>query len=61
MKIILEIPDTTVCAFFDFIRYNEHFTGMAMQRGHINEWNDSDFHFMYFFRRKYYDNILQRI
>lgn len=32
MKIILDIPDTTICAFFDFVRY-EAFDGMAMQ-GH---------------------------
>lgn len=31
MRITLEIPDTTVCAFFDFIRYTT--TGMTMQ-GH---------------------------
>lgn len=31
MRITLEIPNTTVCAFFDFIRYTN--TGMTMQ-GH---------------------------
>ena len=31
MRITLEIPDTTVCAFFDFIRYTN--SGMTMQ-GH---------------------------
>lgn len=31
MKITLDIPDTTVCAFFDFVHYTR--TGMAMQ-GH---------------------------
>ena len=31
MKIILDIPDTTVCAFFDFVRYENDFDGMAMQ------------------------------
>ena len=33
MKIILDIPDTTVCAFFDFVRYENGFDGMTMQ-GH---------------------------
>ena len=28
MKITLDIPDTTVCAFFDFVHYTR--TGMAM-------------------------------
>lgn len=31
MKITLDIPDTTVCAFLDFVYYTN--TGMAMQ-GH---------------------------
>ena len=31
MKVTLDIPDTTVCAFFDFVHYTS--TGMAMQ-GH---------------------------
>lgn len=31
MKITLDIPDTTVCAFFDFVYFTE--TGLAMQ-GH---------------------------
>ena len=31
MKITLDIPDTTVCAFFDFVYYTNN--GMAMQ-GH---------------------------
>lgn len=31
MKITLDIPDTTICAFFDFVRYSNN--GMAMQ-GH---------------------------
>lgn len=29
MKITLDIPDTTVCAFFDFLHYTR--TGMTMQ------------------------------
>lgn len=33
MKITLDIPDTTVCAFFDFVRYDDDFRGMSMQ-GH---------------------------
>lgn len=33
MKITLDIPDTTICAFFDFVRYENPFDGMAMQ-GH---------------------------
>lgn len=33
MKITLEIPDSTVCAFFDFVHYTEDRRGMAMQ-GH---------------------------
>lgn len=31
MKIILDIPDTIVCAFFNFVRYENNFDGMAMQ------------------------------
>ncbi len=31
MKITLDIPDTTVCAFFDFVHWTDN--GMAMQ-GH---------------------------
>lgn len=34
MKITLEIPDTTVCAFFDFVYYGR--TGTRMQ-GHSIE------------------------
>ena len=33
MKIILDIPNTTVCAFFFFFLYENPFDGMAMQ-GH---------------------------
>ena len=29
MKITLDIPDTTICAFFDFVYYTKN--GMAMQ------------------------------
>lgn len=31
MKIILDIPDTTICAFFDIVRYENAFDGMTMQ------------------------------
>lgn len=34
MKITLEIPDATVCAFFDFVYFTE--TGLVMQ-GHSIE------------------------
>ena len=31
MKIILDIPDTIVCAFFGFVRFENDFHGMTMQ------------------------------
>lgn len=31
MKITLDLPDTTICAFFDFVRFNNKFDGMDMQ------------------------------
>lgn len=33
MKIILDIPDTTIAAFFDFVYGDNMFTGLKMQ-GH---------------------------
>lgn len=33
MRITLDIPDSTVCAFFDFVHYTDGYRGMAMQ-GH---------------------------
>lgn len=36
MKITLDIPDTTVCAFFDFVYGDNMFTGLKMQ-GHSIE------------------------
>jgi hypothetical protein len=33
MKVTLIIPDSTVCAFFDFVHYSKDMTGMLMQ-GH---------------------------
>ena len=32
MKIILDIPDTTICAFFDFV-FADYYSGLMMQ-GH---------------------------
>ena len=36
MKITLDIPDTTICAFFDFIRWETPFGGLTMQGHSIN-------------------------
>lgn len=33
MRITLDIPDSTICAFFDFVHYTEDRRGMVMQ-GH---------------------------
>ena len=35
MKITLDIPDTTICAFFDFIRITD--TGRLTMQGHSIE------------------------
>ena len=39
MKITLDIPDSTVCAFFNFIYYTTNCSGMLMQ-GHSIETDD---------------------
>ena len=39
MKITLDIPDSTVCAFFNFIYYTTNCSGMLMQ-GHSIESSD---------------------
>lgn len=37
MKITLEIPDTTICAFFDFVYYG---SSSLMMQGHSIEGSD---------------------
>lgn len=39
MRITLDIPDSTVCAFFNFIYYTTNCSGMLMQ-GHPIESSD---------------------